>query len=116
MGCHFRLRRLKGVVSLISGLAPTVSAEVAVSPTIAAPEQSFTQALAEASGTSDSQVSAASGNSVQFFGGWTATASTEHAPKPNPFDPQPATAAAAAPAATTTPTPCGGNGSVRAAI
>jgi hypothetical protein len=90
------------VISQISSPASPAATEVTASPKVAASRQTFSQALTEASSTSGSQVSAASSDSGQFFGGWTATATT-HAPKPTPFDPQPSAASTPA-AATTAPT------------
>jgi len=88
------------VISHISNLSPARGAELAASQKLTAPGQSFAEALTEESSTAASQVSATSGGSVQFFGGWTATG-TSHAPVATPFDPQPA--APAAPAETQTP-------------
>jgi hypothetical protein len=88
------------VISRIQDLPHSYSAEAVASQKLTASDQTFSDALTEESSTPGSQVSAASGGNVQFFGGWTAVATTQHAAVPTPFDPQPA---AAAPAETEAP-------------
>jgi len=88
------------VISKIQDLSHSYTPEVAASRKLTASDQSFSQALTEESSTSGSQVSASGSGSGQFFGGWTATPATQHAPVPTPFDPQPAPAAASADAQT----------------
>ena len=82
------------MISRIQDLSHSFAAEAVASQKLKASDQTFSEALTEESSTRDSQVSAAGGGNVQFFGGWTATATTPHAPVPSPFDPQPAAPAA----------------------
>ena len=89
------------MISRIQDLSHSYAAEAVASKKLTASDQTFSEALTDESSTSGSQVSAAGGGSVQFFGGWTATPTTQHSPVPAPSDPQPA--AAAAPTATQTP-------------
>lgn len=89
------------MISRVQDLSHSYAPEAVASHKLTASEQSFSQALTEESSTSGSQVSATSGGSGQFFGGWTASATTQHAPVPTPFDPQPA--AAPVPAETQNP-------------
>jgi len=81
------------VISRIPDLSHSYAPETVAAPKVTASEPNFSQALTEASSTSSSQVSAAGGSSVQFFGGWTADATAQHSPAAAPADPQPATPA-----------------------
>ena len=67
------------MISRIQDLPHSYSAEAVASQKLTASDQTFSDALTEESSTPGSQVSAASGGNVQFFGGWTAVATTQHA-------------------------------------
>jgi hypothetical protein len=89
------------VISNIQDLSRSYAPEVVANQKLTAPAQTFAEALTEESSTSNSQVSDTTGVSGQFFGGWTAVTTSQHAPVTTPFDPQPA--APAAPPETQTP-------------
>jgi len=81
------------VISRIQDLSHSFAAEAVASQKFKASDQTFSEALTEESSTPESQVSAASGSSVQFFGGWTAKTIAQTTPAPAPASSQPAAAA-----------------------